>query len=126
MNHVEVYTRMSGPMRLSTASRMAGCRVSAWTQDRSTCVRDRYGSSIPGVVRGPPTACSNSSSLRRWPAATAGVSAAFGDRNPSRAYRSTSADESFCAMVIPSCEHLQGLFERAHARVHLHRLVEAP
>jgi len=41
MNHVEVYTRMSGPMSPSTASRIAGCRTSACTQAKRTCVRDR-------------------------------------------------------------------------------------
>ena len=41
MNHVQVYTRMSGPIRPSTASRIARWLTRSWTHLRSTCVRDR-------------------------------------------------------------------------------------
>jgi hypothetical protein len=42
MHHVEVNLRMFGPMRLSTASRIAGWLASAWTHVSRTCVRERW------------------------------------------------------------------------------------
>ena len=83
-NHVDVNTRMLGPMRLSTASRMAGWRASAWTHVSKTCVRERWRA-VSSAVSSPPMARSNASSFPLHSAACAGVRARFGERNPSRA-----------------------------------------
>ena len=47
-------------------------------------MRERYRASVASDVSGPPTVSSNAASFRRQAAASSAVSAALGERKPSR------------------------------------------